>query len=72
MITKSGPGMTLIYLLVIPLFLVDPGFAGGCRIDHRDAGGRRVLSLGPRRLRRFLGILAGWWNWCASFLLGAV
>jgi amino acid transporter len=72
MVTTSGPGLTLIYLLIIPFFWsipvslvsaelttampVEGGFYRWVRAAYGD----------------FWGFLAGWWNWCASFLLGAV
>jgi amino acid transporter len=71
MVTTSGPGMTLLYLLVIPLFWsipvslvaaelttaipVEGGFYRWVRASHGD----------------FWGFLTGWWNWSASWLLGA-
>jgi amino acid transporter len=71
MVTTSGPGMTLIYLLIIPLFWsipvslataelttaipVEGGFYRWVRASHGD----------------FWGFLTGWWNWTASMLLGA-
>jgi amino acid transporter len=71
MVTTSGPGMTLIYLLIIPLFWsipvslataelttaipVEGGFYRWVRISHGD----------------LWGFLMGWWNWSASWLLGA-
>jgi amino acid transporter len=71
MVTTSGPGMTLIYLLIIPLFWsipvslataelttaipVEGGFYRWVRESHGD----------------FWGFLMGWWNWSASWLLGA-
>jgi len=58
MVTTSGPGMSLIFLLVIH-FPVDPGLARDRRTHHCHAGRRRLLSLEPRRIRRFLGISRG-------------
>ena len=55
MVTTAGPGMTLLYIVVLPFF-VHPGFAGLSRTDRSHARRRRLLSLDPRRLRRFLGI----------------
>lgn len=71
MVTTSGPGMTLLYLLVIPLFWsipvslataelttaipVEGGFYRWVRASHGD----------------FWGFLTGWWNWSASWLLAA-
>lgn len=71
MVTTSGPGMTLLYLLVIPLFWsipvslataelttaipVEGGFYRWVRASHGD----------------FWGFQTGWWNWSASWLLSA-
>jgi amino acid transporter len=79
MVAESGPGMSLLYLLIIPFFLcipvslvtaelttampVEGGFYRWSRAAYGDFWG---FPLGD-----FLGFLAGWWNWCASFLLGA-
>jgi amino acid transporter len=68
---NSGPGMTLLYHLLIPLFWCIPislvaaelttampvqgGFYRWVRAAFGDAW----------------GFLAGWWNWTASFLLGS-
>jgi amino acid transporter len=70
MVTTSGPGMTLIYHLIVPFFWCIPialvaaelttamPVQGGCYRWARAAFGD------------FWGFLAGWWNWSASFLLG--
>ncbi len=71
MVTTGGPGMTLIYLLIIPLFWsipvslataelttaipVEGGFYRWVRVSHGD----------------MWGFLTGWWNWSASWLLGS-
>ncbi len=71
MVTTSGPGMTLVYLLALPFFWsipvslvsaelttaipVEGGFYRWVRASHGD----------------FWGFLTGWWNWSASWLLGA-
>jgi amino acid transporter len=71
MVTTSGPGMTLVYLLILPFFWsipvslataelttaipVEGGFYRWVRASHGD----------------FWGFLTGWWNWSASWLLGA-
>jgi amino acid transporter len=71
MVTTSGPGMTLVYLLILPFFWsipvslataelttaipVEGGFYRWVRTSHGD----------------FWGFLTGWWNWSASWLLGA-
>jgi amino acid transporter len=69
-VTTSGPGMTRLFDLLIPLFwcipisfvvaelttamLVQGGFYRWVRAGFGD----------------FWGFLAGWWNWSASFLVG--
>jgi amino acid transporter len=71
-VRTSGPGMSLIYQLLIPFFWcipislvaaelttampVEGGFYRWTRVAFGD----------------FWGFLAGWWNWSASFLLGAL
>ena len=69
-VRTSGPGMALMYQLLIPFFWCIPislvaaelttamPVAGGFYRWTREAFGD------------FWGFLAGWWNWCASFLLG--
>jgi amino acid transporter len=72
MITTSGPGMTLIYLLVIPLFWSIPVSLVSAELTAAmpvEGGFYRWARAG---FGDFWGFLAGWWNWCASFLLGAV
>jgi amino acid transporter len=70
-VSNSGPGMTLLYHLLIPFFWCIPislvvaelttampvqgGFYRWVRAAYGDAW----------------GFLAGWWNWTASFLLGS-
>jgi amino acid transporter len=71
MVTTSGPGMTLIYLLVIPFFWSIPVSLVSAELTTAmpvEGGFYRWVraSFGD-----FWGFLAGWWNWCASFLLGA-
>src|ERR1700730_2767068 len=51
---RSGPDVALSPHRSI--FLVHSGFSGGGRADHRDASTGWILSMGPRRVWRFLGI----------------
>src|SRR5947207_14114790 len=72
MVTTSGPGMTLIYLLVLPLFWCVP-----ISLVSAELTTAMPVQGGFYRWTRaafgdFWGFLAGWWNWCASFLLGAL
>src|SRR5690348_5714995 len=72
MVTTSGPGITLLYLLIIPFFWCIP-------VSLVSAELTTVMPVegGFYRWTRaafgdFWGFLAGWWNWSASFLLGGV
>ncbi len=70
-VSNSGPGMTLIYHLVLPFFWCIPialataeltammPVQGGFYRWTREAFGDRWA------------FLCGWWNWCATLLLGA-
>jgi amino acid transporter len=72
MVTTSGPGMTLIYLLIIPFFWSIPVSLVSAELTTAmpvEGGFYRWVRAG---FGDFWGFLAGWWNWCASFLLGAV
>ena len=71
MITTSGPGLTLAYLLVIPFFWCIPVSLVTAELTTAmpvEGGFYRWVraSFGD-----FWGFLAGWWNWTASWLLGA-
>jgi len=70
MVTTSGPGMTLIYLLVLPIFWCIP-----VSLVSAELTSAMPVEGGFYRWTRaafgdFWGFLAGWWNWSASFLLG--
>jgi amino acid transporter len=72
MVTTSGPGMTLIFLLVIPFFWSIPVSLVSAELTTAmpvEGGFYRWVRAG---FGDFWGFLAGWWNWVASFLLGAV
>ena len=71
MVTTSGPGMTLLYLLVLPLFWSIPVSLVSAELTTAmpvEGGFYRWVRAGFGDL---WGFLVGWWNWCASFLLGA-
>jgi amino acid transporter len=70
-VTTSGPGMTLIYHLVLPLFWCIPISLVAAELTTAipvEGGFYRWtrMSFGD-----FWGFLAGWWNWCASFLMAS-
>jgi len=71
MVTTSGPGMTLFYLLFIPLFWCIPVSLVAAELTTAlpvEGGFYRWIRAG---FGNFWGFLAGWWNWSASWLLGA-
>src|SRR5437879_2204233 len=72
MVTTSGPGMTLIYLLVIPLFWSIPVSLVSAELTTAMPVEGGFYRWSRAAFGDFWGFLAGWWNWCASFLLGAV
>ena len=70
MVTTSGPGLTLLYLLVIPLFWCIPVSLVAAELTTAipvEGGFYRWVRAG---YGDFWGFLAGWWNWSASWLLG--
>jgi amino acid transporter len=71
MVTTSGPGMTLLYLLVIPFFWCVPVSLVAAELTTAipvEGGFYRWVRAS---YGNFWGFLAGWWNWSASWLLGA-
>ena len=72
MVTKSGPGMTLIYLVIIPFFWSIPVSLVSAELTTAMPVEGGFYRWSRAAFGDFWGFLAGWWNWCASFLLGAV
>jgi amino acid transporter len=71
MVTTSGPGLTLLYQLFIPLFWCIPVSLVAAELTTAipvEGGFYRWVRAG---FGDFWGFLAGWWNWSASFLLAA-
>jgi amino acid transporter len=71
MVTTSGPGVTLIYLLVLPLVWCIPISLVAAELTTAipvEGGFYRWVRAA---FGDFWGFLAGWWNWTASWLLGA-
>jgi amino acid transporter len=71
MVTTSGPGLTLLYLLVLPLFWCIPVSLVAAELTTAmpvEGGFYRWVRAA---FGDFWGFLAGWWNWTASWLLGA-
>lgn len=71
-VTTSGPGMTLLYHLLIPFFWCIPVSLVAAELTTAipvEGGFYRWVRAG---YGDFWGFLAGWWNWSASFVLGGV
>jgi amino acid transporter len=71
MVSTSGPGMTLLYLLVLPLFWSIPVSLASAELTTSmpvEGGFYRWVRASHGN---FWGFLTGWWNWSASWLLGA-
>jgi amino acid transporter len=68
MVTTSGPGLTLLYQLFIPLFWCIPVSLVAAELTTAipvEGGFYRWVRAG---FGDFWGFQAGWWNWSASFL----
>jgi amino acid transporter len=70
-VTTSGPGLTLLYHLVLPFLWCIPVSLVAAELTTAipvEGGFYRWVRAG---YGDFWGFLAGWWNWTASFVLGA-
>jgi amino acid transporter len=72
MVTKSGPGITLLYLLVIPFFWCIPVSLVSAELTTAMPVEGGFYRWTRAAFGDFWGFLAGWWNWSASFFLGGV
>ena len=72
MVRTSGPGLTLIYQLVIPFFWCIPISLVAAELTTAMPVEGGFYRWTRAAFGDFWGFLAGWWNWCASFLLGAL
>lgn len=70
-VTTSGPGMTLIYHLVLPFFWCIPISLVAAELTTAMPVEGGFYRWTRAAFGDFWGFLAGWWNWCASFLLGS-
>ena len=70
MVTTSGPGMTLLYLLVLPFFWCIPVSLVSAELTTAMPVEGGFYRWTRAAFGDFWGFLAGWWNWSASFLLG--
>jgi amino acid transporter len=71
MVTTSGPGLTLLYLLFIPLFWCIPVSLVAAELTTAIPVEGGFYRWARAAFGDFWGFLAGWWNWSASFLLAA-
>ena len=69
-VTTSGPGMTLIYHLVLPFFWCIPIALVAAELTTAMPVQGGFYRWVRAAFGDFWGFLAGWWNWSASFLLG--
>ncbi len=68
-VTSSGPGLTLIYILVLPFLWAIPMALVAAELTTAmpvEGGFYRWVRAA---FGEFWGFLAGWWNWTSSFLL---
>jgi amino acid transporter len=72
MVSTSGPGMTLIYLLLLPFFWCIPVSLVSAELTTAMPVEGGFYRWTRAAFGDFWGFLAGWWNWTASFLLGGV
>jgi len=70
MVTTSGPGMTLIYLLVLPFLWCIPVSLVSAELTTAMPVEGGFYRWTRAAFGDFWGFLGGWWNWSASFLLG--
>ncbi len=71
-VRTSGPGMALIYQLLIPFFWCIPISLVAAELTTAMPVEGGFYRWTRAAFGDFWGFLAGWWNWCASFLLGAL
>ena len=70
-VSNSGPGMTLLYHLLIPLFWCIPISLVAAELTTAMPVQGGFYRWVRAAFGDFWGFLAGWWNWSASFLLGS-
>jgi len=71
-VTTSGPGLTLLYHVIIPFFWCIPVSLAASEMTAAlpvEGGSFRWVRAG---FGDFWGFLTGWWNWTGTFVLGAV
>ena len=71
-VRTSGPGMSLLYQLLIPFFWCIPISLVAAELTTAMPVEGGFYRWSRVAFGDFWGFLAGWWNWSASFLLGAL
>ncbi len=71
-VRTSGPGMALICQLFIPFLWCIPISLVAAELTTAMPVEGGFYRWTREAFGDFWGFLAGWWNWCASFLLGAL
>ena len=72
MVTTSGPGITLLYILILPLFWSIPVSLVSAELTTAMPVEGGFYRWSRAAFGDFWGFLTGWWNWTASFCLGGV
>jgi len=72
MVTTSGPGIALIYIVVLPFFWSIPVSLVSAELTTAMPVEGGFYRWTRAAFGDFWGFLAGWWNWSASFLLGGM
>jgi amino acid transporter len=68
-VSTAGPGMTLLYDLMLPLFWCIPMSLVAAELTSAMPVQGGFYRWVRAAFGDFWGFLAGWWNWCAGFLL---
>jgi amino acid transporter len=72
MVSTSGPGMALLYILILPFFWSVPVSLVSAELTTAMPVEGGFYRWTRAAFGDFWGFLAGWWNWTASFPLGGV
>jgi amino acid transporter len=70
MVSTSGPGTSLLYLLFVPIVWCIPVSLVSAELTTAMPVEGGFYRWSRAAFGDFWGFLAGWWNWSASFLLG--
>jgi amino acid transporter len=70
-VSTSGPGMSLLYQFFVPFFWCIPISLVAAELTTALPVEGGFYRWTRAAFGDFWGFLAGWWNWSASFLLGA-